>query len=1218
MEILYKYKNVEDKLVWTQYEKEEGATDDYKESESPISALRYIDKYKLKISLDWISELGGSPTAVRVQATHDKDSSDLTGKDFKYDKIWAHYTNEFNITQFKGVDTNEDVELCLYTSPQSAPYYIVNQNLTKDNVIEIELERIYSGVITFNVTPIMSYGELTNLTQSIRVDQNKIASGEILLDTWNYRIIETEVTVEYENTTKKEVTTTTTVGSEGDESKTVITETKVIDPIISKTDKIYTLSLKYGLESYKFEDQKINNAADCFINFYDLETLPLDESLTELTTLEKVDYVLNNPEAIPTHVETIPVSILSGGQIIVNLELNSATCDLKPNKVYLCILNILTINDDGVQFLTRDYRYLYTSGIYNEYVDLVQDFKNLYLSIVPELNLQFNDNRIKQLYTVEGQQEQQGNPFTDLKWFTKANAQPNNYNKKVIFRGVINNAPDEIHFIYNDAAFKCDCAVQFNSNDYKLYLKEISNVSKVDSKGAIEIIPDTANSRVQNSTDAIKNEDSSIILVNYNVNLTYENVTGTIDVHAIKSNLLNTPIITENDKNAAVFLAERAGLENTIIMADDQIPAIGLSNSNGSDEEWYLEGTFLSEGFIHDGDNPYDDSQEGNDGLVLDLTEYGKPLTEQQQDDYSAKKYFLYYGSRNYSESLSEKDPTIRLNDLMTMDDLRDRFNTDFNDKAIAPMLFLTHGQATTDSKAGAHIVTLNIFNDIYLSQPHRANSDDKHAFDSTEPYLYPFWYTPKQILGTFLIKHADTKGGKQFVLTSNYFSMDFFKGSVQRRSIRNIPVYSSVRYVPNTHYIGDAQIEENSINKITHIHKVDGLDTLRKSQPAKFFTMGDLYATQLAQFAAITPYTTPKSYTIERSDWYKVHQDLSEVKNFPIHNQRVYSFTFDKNNSKAVNKINSRIQCGNVYLNEWNNFLPSNNLVFNPVASYDQELEEERQNLEANLAILEYEIRPLKERYNSLSPDNPEYKDLQNQINEIQAALDNNPYYNFVVKRLDEIENSTNTDYPVVTFNDNQDFSPLSEVLPDTSKFILEINPDGTTAINFLPKDLNVNVLFYWDWDTNSYKKYDSLNGKVRLYKYGKFTKNICMDLTQFKSGNSIDIEKLVKYFEENHLNINNYNIIEGYNEIDSDLLCFHPISPFTNNNFIEVEMPLKYNQSDGMYTTKKAGKKQTSGMYTERDINVPYGNSAPIKGLPYYPIEQNNEYQYESITRL
>jgi hypothetical protein len=90
-----------------------------------------------------------------------------------------------------------------------------------------------------------------------------------------------------------------------------------------------------------------------------------------------------------------------------------------------------------------------------------------------------------------------------------------------------------------------------------------------------------------------------------------------------------------------------------------------------------------------------------------------------------------------------------------------------------------------------------------------------------------------------------------------------------------------------------------------------------------------------------------------------------------------VYSFTFDKNNSTAVNEINSRIQCGNVYLNEWNNFLPSNNLVFNPVASYDQELEEERQNLKANLAILEYEIRSLKESQKTLIPDSLEYKEL-------------------------------------------------------------------------------------------------------------------------------------------------------------------------------------------------------------------------------------------------
>jgi hypothetical protein len=65
---------------------------------------------------------------------------------------------------------------------------------------------------------------------------------------------------------------------------------------------------------------------------------------------------------------------------------------------------------------------------------------------------------------------------------------------------------------------------------------------------------------------------------------------------------------------------------------------------------------------------------------------------------------------------LSEKDPTVRLNDLMTMDDLRDKFNTDFNDRAIAPMLFLTHGQTTTDSKAGSQTVTLKVSDDLYLS----------------------------------------------------------------------------------------------------------------------------------------------------------------------------------------------------------------------------------------------------------------------------------------------------------------------------------------------------------------------------------------------------------------------------------------------------------------------------------------------------------------------
>lgn len=1269
--ILYKYKNKDsdpDIVEWTEYVYDE-TNKEYSENKIEEKDKK-INSYTLVLNTDWESELGGSPAAIEVTASHEKDQTDTTGEDYMYNAIWGNYEVDGN-TEFKGID-DTSANIYIFSTPEelSGNDYIIQQNISKDNTIKIQINRIYSGVITFQVTPIMSYGRLDNLTQTIRIDQNKIASGEILVDTWNYQITESEYTIQEESDTAKEITTTTTV-NQGDNSSIVVTETKKVTPTTTTSGVVYNLSLKYGFESYKFEDQKaINSQLNC-IKFYDLENLHQNQG-NDGSYLGKINTILEDQQVIPDHVEYIPSSLLSGGQLTVNLELNSAGCNIKPNKVYLCIFNIQTYLDSGdskneISFLTQDYRYLYTSGIYNDYVELTQDFKNLYLPIIPELEVQFEGTHINSKYciitkesgTIKEEEKTASEVFSDLKWIKyKKDDAPEKYETPFTFTGLIDNSPKSINFSYSDSAFKCDYTIDFDyfcNKQGKLYLTE--NINSSDSDDNIIKIKTNSNATKYQPSDSaitVNNEESKIV-VDYDLQINYQKIDAddTLQIHALKCNLLNTPIIAETGESN-VYLAERAGLNNTIMMGNDSIPAIGLNTPTGSDDEWYLEATFLSEGFIEDGDQKWDDSVDTNSPLELDLQEYGKytktennkTITELRE----AKKYFLYYGSKEYSESLSEKDPTISLNDILTLDELKEHFNSSFENISTAPLLFLTKGQCTSGSKHAWEVVFNPVSNVYSLSQPHRKNGDDQHSFDGDEPYLYPYWYDPCKIIGTFAIKYADTRGQRKFVLTNNYFSMDFgpdytwwLKGRVQHTPLSQKNAY------PITRYIEDDIKEYGSLdgefpskdpkkwqvklfNEITEIEST--------STPCKFYTMGDLYATQLAQFAIITPFYTPKEYS-PGDNWYKANVSTIQIENIKkttIDDQRVYSFMFNEDNAEVTKKISENVYCGKVNLYYWSKFLPSNNLVFNPRASYDYELSEEENNLTASeksiLSTIKnsiglddeeifynYVVKYIKGQDVTIIDDT--IQKYCNQAQEIyNSLLQSDPYFAFIEKRIQEIQQTkdTNTNYPIITFDDSQVFNPLQMVIPDSNpKYMVEITPTGEISIDYITSDFNSNILYYWDG--SKYSVYDSHNGAVELYKYGKFTKNIGVNAQDYNSIQSDEgtASKIIQWLEQQQLNPNNYNIISGYDQFREGFLVFHPIE--ANKELkIKTQAPLKYSQQDKLYVSKKpGGRKTTIGKFIAASPNVSGNCSVQIKGLPYYHTKDSqNNYDIDIEARI
>jgi len=342
-------------------------------------------------------------------------------------------------------------------------------------------------------------------------------------------------------------------------------------------------------------------------------------------------------------------------------------------------------------------------------------------------------------------------------------------------------------------------------------------------------------------------------------------------------------------------------------------------------------------------------------------------------------------------------------------------------------------------------------------------------------------------------------------------------------------------------------------------------------------YTMGDLLATQLAQFAIISRFDEEKEYNMDFEKWYIVKNidRLINIRNTSITNQRTYSFTFNKSNETTIKEINNNIYCGNIKLSDWNNYLASNNLEFNPVALHDYELTEERntllfnkQQIVSSLTELNNELKELLKDEDDIQEliNNPEHEDwgkfeenIQRKNAERIAILSENEYYRFINKRLNEIDNDENqNNYPTITFNDTIVVNPLKDIIPDTNnlRYMLEITPNGQINIDLLPNKLDLNILYYWNGE--KYKVYNHHDGEISLYKYGKFTKNIC--IPENTAGAS-DINYAKEYLKNNQLNSDNYNVYFSKDgdpdEIIDGIITFHPMA---TDFKIRVNAPLKY----------------------------------------------------------
>jgi hypothetical protein len=128
----------------------------------------------------------------------------------------------------------------------------------------------------------MSYGELTHLTKTIILDQNKIANGEVELTQWSYNIhksigtiIKDDTSTEYSTEEIKTTIKKNSTDAADIEIKTVDStiRKKYEEPVVSTT-YIYHLNITYGFDSYMYDNQVPDNSdINRHLKFYDIEDI---------------------------------------------------------------------------------------------------------------------------------------------------------------------------------------------------------------------------------------------------------------------------------------------------------------------------------------------------------------------------------------------------------------------------------------------------------------------------------------------------------------------------------------------------------------------------------------------------------------------------------------------------------------------------------------------------------------------------------------------------------------------------------------------------------------------------------------------------------------------------------------------------------------------------------------------------------------------------------
>lgn len=931
----FKYINNAENTTWQSF----GVTD------------KTLQKYSLEIDPSWKSNLNGNPSAILIEATHEGFEQN---KEFKYKYLWANFSTSEEEYEFKGINLDEDVRDIIMFQPYSEDEskIFINHSIQQNkDKIKIEISRDYDGIIIFKLTPIMSYGPLNHLSKTINIDQSKIASGEILLSKWSYSInkyLDKTITKTPGKSIKtEEITTITNSDQKSDnnsqtiESKQIVTKTSVQD---EEPEQIlnykYSMNFIYGFDSYAFEKQLWTDTR--YIKFYNMDDININHSqFVNKRPQSIIEYIAKNPTLYPPeHVEQIPVNLLTGGTTTLNYNLNTSECKLRYGNCYLVIIQVQSyVEKDGnkTYFDYYDYRYLFASSTFNEMFGQVDDYNTIYLPIIPQMTVNFPDNRITQTYKKKQNDKYEIVSINDIEenvvWMDDKK-QKNEIT--FTYNLTVNNNPSSLTFEYVGEHFYTQCNLNNEKNQNVDEFKNLKiNYSYFD-------FTDYNNNLIKSNTTTnytkTENENNSEITKTYTFNINLDTPYDSINISAIKTNLLN--IRTEVNK-PGLFLSEAKGLSNTMMLEDDSIFLVGIHNDGDDhgDEEWYGEIGSASEGYTHTmSERVYDDSYSANAVNEIELQEY-----YDQDFEYN---YFLRHGSFIKQFGLDKGDESEVLQDYLSSNEADSYITSNLTYKSIVPTLFITSGYQGEKSRKVHNGIVFDKDNYYGVSQRADGNTTEDKDLDDEEHNNfnaeYPYWflqhtylhpYSMPQVLGTFLIKYATNKRARNYVCTNNYFAL--YDLIINGQSKRGNAVYlEDIEYYGyksknGYHYQPNIQIKSSNKNVRQITTKVNGQSV--NDNWVNHYSIGDLVATQLAQFGTISNYSDPMEYTGSIYGLSDENRSLLKSSQKDIISQTItYEIDIQDERNIIYKQLNEGLFFNNVNLNDWFKKLNSKNLIIN------------------------------------------------------------------------------------------------------------------------------------------------------------------------------------------------------------------------------------------------------------------------------------------------
>ena len=1117
------------------------------------------DEYVLEITPKWNSSLDGNPVAVLIEAEHiDDNLPEYSQNKYEYKSLWANYNKSEDTSNFEPLDLlkndEEDCEILIYKEFQEDNNYYINSTIDKNCIIRIPILRIYDGIIKFKLTPIMSYGPLENLSKTITIDQSKIASGEIILSKWSYYLTQNQSSVVKDFNTKTsrstdsrtskttKVTTKSSV-SNGDESNPTTSDTETITETYTSenTSNIYdferdsyitysyTLDITFGFDSYMYENQTVNKDKQ-YIYFFDVEDLQLSKYRGNSYDIIKgilKDYDDNNIKAI--HREFIPYEIVRGGNTTNRYNLNTSSCKLQHNKLYLAIINLETkLDNDDVILEHYDYRYLYTTQVFNDSFNNSEDYDVLSVPIDPLLNIEFGEKSsyIYEMYDDKNKKWEQcsyKDVNSSLKWIDDNKVQTNCTFR---FKSQINNTPKSFQISFQQDGFNTEYTITNSFTDCVTLTYDYPQ----DNNYKNNVVSTSINQ------EQFTTWDKPIKLTKeYTFNINCECPQNSVLIGAIKTNLLNTTSKVDDYK---LYLSELNGLSNTMMFEPNSIFTVGMHNDgNDDDEEWYGEGGSTSEGYTSVISTEYDDSLGFNQDNELSMDYY---------DSQTALDPIYYYLKHSTDHLVQfgqgKNDVSETFSTYMNADDQPHEIGESLECRGLAPLLFVTSGYSQSDANKTDTCVWTQLGEYKAPSQPANGNvvteqddeDEEKNNFNKEHPYWFINWsavnaFNLKQFLGTFMLKYSTKFGTSRYTTSNNYFMImcpndkgavhtlyledlirshyeyNFQGSSIPKNSPKNIifdtpkcPTYINI--LNNFVEMGERNWKASDVTDSAYVHYPANISqTINVKSVNNTFNIthnsyspGDLLATQLAQFATITNYVIPTEmattvYTL--SDENKIL--VNNLQDEQIQYNRTYTIPLS---SSVYENLNRNLTFNDNNLSELNKKLPSKNLTVL------ENTQKEGSNIQDDKTTLKYSEK--------------------------------------------------------ITFN------PLDNLLPDFNDnvYLAEITPYGDVSWYPKPNTNNSSNLYVWNDAANIYEPYNNSVG-AQLYKYGKFSK-----FSNIGSSGETFFNDYNKF---------NYNNLTEENELLEGFIKFHPLkeSSVINPTHL-IKSSLHYDSKYGLYTSDTKGR--------------------------------------------